>query len=141
MMASAFSRAYTLNPCFRAEPSNTPRHLAEFWMLEAELSFLDNLPELMDVVEDCLKETTSLLLKDRLEELEFCSKWIDKEALSRSRSLMEQEFARLSYTEAIEILKRVKRTWQYPVKWGLGLQSEHERYLAEEYCQKPVFVS
>lgn len=141
IVASALSRVYTMGPVFRAEPSMTPRHLSEFWMLEAEVAFLSNLDELLDFSEACLKETTRYLLETCGEDIDFLSTWVDKSLKSRLTQLVEQPFHRMTYTDAVEILQRSGHQFEFEVKWGQGLQSEHEKWLAGEYCKGPVFVT
>lgn len=141
LLAASMGRVYTLGPAFRAEPSNSTRHLAEFWMLEAEMAFLDNLPQLTNLIEACLQETTEHVMNTVPEDLAFCTARIDTGLEERLKWITDGQFARMTYTEAINALSNVKKSWDHPVKWGLSLQSEHEKYLAEEYCKKPVFVS
>ncbi|KAG0307211.1 hypothetical protein BGZ98_000785 [Dissophora globulifera] len=141
IIASALSRVYTMGPVFRAEPSMTPRHLSEFWMLEAEVAFLDKLDSLLDFSEACLKETTRHLLEHCGEDIEFLNTWVDKSLKSRLTQLVEEPFRRMTYTEAIEILQRSGEPFEFEPKWGQGLQSEHEKWLAGTYCKAPVFVT
>jgi asparaginyl-tRNA synthetase len=144
LLAAAVSRVYTLNPTFRAEKSLSTRHLAEFWMLEAEAAFLYKLDELLDLIEGCIKSTTKHVVENCSEELAFISATMDKkDHLKLLQDTMDTPFARVTYTEAIRILQTSAkdRVWEFPVKWGLSLQSEHERYLAEEYFKRPVFVT
>ncbi|TPX72844.1 asparagine---tRNA ligase [Spizellomyces sp. 'palustris'] len=142
MLASAMSRVYTLGPTFRAEPSLSSRHLAEFWMLEAEMAYITQIGELLDFIEACIRETTAFVLERSEEDIAFCTKWLDKDLPSRLAGLTSgQPFARVTYGEAVEILSNMNRVWEYPVQWGLALQSEHERYLAEEHFKGPVFVT
>ncbi|KAG0328433.1 hypothetical protein BGZ99_005298 [Dissophora globulifera] len=141
IIASALSRVYTMGPVFRAEPSMTPRHLSEFWMLEAEVAFLDKLDSLLDFSEACLKETTRHLLEHCGEDIEFLNTWVDKSLKSRLTQLVEEPFRRMTYTEAIEILQRSEEPFEFEPKWGQGLQSEHEKWLAGTYCKAPVFVT
>ncbi|KAF9184104.1 hypothetical protein BGZ51_003570 [Haplosporangium sp. Z 767] len=149
IIASALSRVYTMGPVFRAEPSMTPRHLSEFWMLEAEIAFIDKLDHLLDFSEACLKETTRYLLETCKEDIEFLNTWIDKNLKARLEQLVEQPFQRMSYTKAIEILQEEYQKQQsgkgykfeFEPKWGQGLQSEHEKWLAGSYCNGPVFVT
>ncbi|KAI7829614.1 asparaginyl-tRNA synthetase [Gamsiella multidivaricata] len=141
IVASAISRVYTMGPVFRAEPSMTPRHLSEFWMLEAEIAFLDKLDHLLDFSEACLRETTRYLLENCADDIEFLNTWIDKSLKSRLTQLVEQPFARMTYTEAIEVLQRSGERFEFEPKWGQGLQSEHEKWLAGSHCKGPVFVT
>ncbi|NGX38370.1 MAG: hypothetical protein K1000chlam2_01543, partial [Chlamydiae bacterium] len=139
-MACALSDVYTFGPTFRAENSNTPRHLAEFWMMEPEMAFCD-LDGNMDIAEDYVKAMIQTLFDKCQEDMEFFDRFIEKGLLDRLKNALENAFARLTYTEAIEILEKSGKSFEFPIKWGLDLQSEHERYLAEEYCKKPVFLT
>ncbi|KAG0296127.1 hypothetical protein BGZ96_010162 [Linnemannia gamsii] len=141
IIASALSRVYTMGPVFRAEPSMTPRHLSEFWMLEAEVAFLDKLDHLLDFSEACLRETTRYLLENCSEDIEFLNTWIDKSLKQRLTQLVEEPFKRMTYTEAVEILQKSGEKFEFEPKWGQGLQSEHEKWLAGSYCKGPVFVT
>ncbi|KAF9933497.1 hypothetical protein FBU30_005338 [Linnemannia zychae] len=141
IVASALSRVFTMGPVFRAEPSMTPRHLSEFWMLEAEIAFLDKLDHLLDFSEACLKETTRYLLENCSEDIEFLNTWIDKSLKQRLTQLVEEPFKRMTYTEAVQILQDSGETFEFEPKWGRGLQSEHEKWLAGTYCKGPVFVT
>ncbi|KAI1318104.1 Asparaginyl-tRNA synthetase [Mortierella claussenii] len=141
IIASALSRVFTMGPVFRAEPSMTPRHLSEFWMLEAEIAFVDKLDHLLDFSEACLKETTRFLLENCEEDIEFLNTWIDKSLKSRLTQLVEEPFKRMTYTQAVEILKQSGEPFEFEPKWGQGLQSEHEKWLAGTYCKGPVFVT
>ncbi len=138
--ACALSDIYTFGPTFRAENSNTSRHLAEFWMIEPEMAFADLLRN-MDVAEEYLKYCLHYTLKHCAEDLNFFDQWVEKGLLTRLRHVAETPFARLTYTEAIEILKKAPKTFEFPVEWGTDLQSEHERYLAEEHCKRPVILT
>ncbi|MBN1554830.1 MAG: asparagine--tRNA ligase [Phycisphaerae bacterium] len=131
---------YTFGPTFRAENSNTPRHLAEFWMVEPELAFAD-LNDDADLAEEFLKYVFSTVLNDGEEDLNFFNEHIDKTILETLRHIHESEFVRLTYTEAMDVLETAERDWDYPPKWGADLQTEHERYLTEETFQKPVIVT
>ncbi len=139
IFACALSNVYTFGPTFRAENSNTSRHAAEFWMIEPEMAFC-NLEGDMALAEDFVKH----LIRDAKEhcaaDLEFFSKFVDKELLKRLDFVLERPFQRCTYTEAIEILEKSGRTWEHPVKWGDNMQSEHERFLAEEHFKCPVTV-
>lgn len=140
IMALAFSNVYTFGPTFRAENSNTSRHLAEFWMIEPEMAFCD-LEGNMDLAEAFLKYIFKYVLENCAEDMEFFNKRIDKSVLETADNIVNNEFERITYTEAIAILEKTDKKFEYPVSWGLDLQSEHERYLAEEYFKKPVIVS
>ena len=140
VMAMAFSNVYTFGPTFRAENSNTSRHLAEFWMIEPEMAFCD-LQGDMDLAEAFLKYIFKFVLDNCPEDIEFFNKRIDKSVLERAENIINSEFARISYTEAIAHLEKAKRKFEYPVEWGVDLQSEHERYLAEELFKKPTIVT
>lgn len=139
-MALAFEKVYTFGPTFRAENSNTSRHLAEFWMVEPEMAFCD-LNGDMDLAEAFLKHLFRYLLERCPEDMEFFNQRIDSSVLETARNIVENEFQRLTYTEAIALLEKADRSFEYPVEWGVDLQSEHERYLAEEYFRKPVILS
>ncbi|GHV08090.1 asparagine--tRNA ligase [Clostridia bacterium] len=138
--AQAFSNIYTFGPTFRAENSNTPRHAAEFWMVEPEMAFCD-LSGDMDVAEAMVKHILRHVLSICEPELEFLNNFVDKGLLERLNSVANATFARISYTTAIEELEKVRDRFQYPVAWGADLQTEHERYLAEELIGDPVFVT
>lgn len=140
VFACALSDIYTFGPTFRAENSNTSRHLAEFWMLEPEMAFAD-LSKNMDVAEGYLKYVINKAMELLPKDLEFFDAWIEKGLITRLKNIVDEPFARMSYTEAIEILKKAPQKFEFPVSWGLDLQSEHERYLAEVYCQKPVILT
>ena len=137
--ALALTRVYTFGPTFRAENSNTSRHLAEFWMIEPELAFAD-LADNADLAEDFLKYTFKAVLDEREDDMAFFAKRIDDTAIERLRSVIDAEFERMDYSEAIDILKKAKKKFEFPVEWGLDLQSEHERYLAEEHVGRPIVV-
>ncbi len=138
--ALAFRDVYTFGPTFRAENSNTARHAAEFWMIEPEMSFAD-LSVNMDVAEAMVKFIISYCLEHGREELEFFNKFIDKTLLERLEKIVASDFVRITYTEAIALLEKAKKSFEYPVSWGIDLQSEHERYLVEEVYGAPVFVT
>lgn len=138
-MTHAFGKTYTFGPTFRAENSNTSRHAAEFWMMEPEICFCD-LDELMDNEEEMVKYVISYVMQECKDELEFLNKFVDNGLIERLKNVVENEFVRLDYTEAIKILEKVKDRFVFPVKWGVDLQSEHERYLTEEVYKKPVFL-
>ncbi len=141
--ATALGQIYTFGPTFRAENSNTPRHLAEFWMVEPEACFID-LTDLMDLEEDFIKYCVRWALDNCKEDLEFLNKMIDKTLLERLNSVVNTEFVRLPYTEGIKILQEAiakGKKFEFPCNWGDDLASEHERYLVEEYFQKPVIMT
>ena len=139
-MALAFSKVYTFGPTFRAENSNTPRHAAEFWMIEPEIAFAD-LGDDMALAEDMIKYVLSYVMKECPEEIAFFNSFVDKGLIERLNNIIESEFARVTYTEAVEILEKVRDRFEYPVAWGIDLQTEHERYLTEQVYGKPVFVT
>ena len=138
--AMAFRDIYTFGPTFRAENSNTARHAAEFWMMEPEMAFCD-LNCCMDIAEDMLKYVIKYVLDNAQEEMEFFDSFVDKGLLNRLTALVNADFARVTYTEAIDILKAADVKFEYPVSWGMDLQTEHERYLSETVYKKPVFVT
>ena len=138
--ALAFRNVYTFGPTFRAENSNTARHAAEFWMVEPEIAFAD-LQDDMQLAEDMLKYVMQYVIDECPEEMEFFNKFIDKGLLDRLNHVINSDFGRVTYTEAVEILQKSGRKFEYPVEWGIDLQTEHERYLTEEYFKKPVFVT
>lgn len=140
IMASALSDVYTFGPTFRAENSNTSRHLAEFWMIEPEMAFAD-LKANMECAEAYLKFCVNYALEHCKEDLEFFDKFIENGLLARLQNVASSPFAHIPYTQAIEILKKAPKKFEFPVEWGTDLQSEHERYLAEEYCKKPVILT
>ena len=140
--ATALGAIYTFGPTFRAENSNTPRHLAEFWMIEPEVAFID-LNDLMDLEEDFIKYCVNWALDNCKDDLEFLNKMIDKTLLERLQSVVKTDFIRLPYTEGIKILEEAVKNgkkFEFPVSWGMDLASEHERYLVEEHFQKPVIM-
>jgi asparaginyl-tRNA synthetase len=139
-MAMAFSNVYTFGPTFRAENSNTSRHLAEFWMVEPEMAFC-NLDGDMDLAEAFLKYVFNAVLKQCPEDMEFFNQRIDDSVLATAENIVSNEFARVTYTEAIALLQKSGKTFEYPVEWGLDMQSEHERYLAEDLFKKPTIVT
>lgn len=138
--ALALSEIYTFGPTFRAENSNTPRHLAEFWMIEPEMAFYD-IDDNMDLAEDFLKYLIIYALEHCSNDLEFLNKMYDKELLERLNSVINNDFVRITYTEAIEILNSSGVKFEYPTQWGSDLQSEHERYLVEKHFKKPVIIT
>ena len=131
---------YTFGPTFRAENSNTPRHLAEFWMIEPEMAFYD-LNDNMDLAEDFVKYIIRYALDNCREDLEFLNNMIDKALLERLKFVVDNEFVRITYTEAVSILTSSTKRWDYPVGWGRDLQAEHERYLVEEHFKRPVILT
>ena len=131
---------YTFGPTFRAENSNTPRHLAEFWMIEPEMAFYD-LNDNMDLAEDFVKYIIRYALDNCREDLEFLNNMIDKALLERLKFVVDNEFVRITYTEAVSILTSSTKKWDYPVGWGRDLQAEHERYLVEEHFKRPVIIT
>lgn len=136
----AFGDIYTFGPTFRAENSNTTRHAAEFWMIEPEIAFAD-LNDDMRLAEDMLKFIISYVLENAPDEMAFFNSFVDKWLLERLNNILENEFGRVTYTEAIELLEKSGEKFEYPVKWGVDLQTEHERYLTEKIFKKPVFVT
>ncbi len=136
----AFRNVYTFGPTFRAENSNTTRHAAEFWMIEPEIAFAD-LQDDMELAEDMLKYIIRYCLEHAPEEMEFFNSFIDKGLLERLHNVVDNEFAHVTYTEAIELLKKHADRFEYPVEWGCDLQTEHERFLTEEVYKRPVFVT
>jgi asparaginyl-tRNA synthetase len=138
--AMALSLVYTFGPTFRAENSNTPRHLAEFWMIEPEMAFYD-IHDDMDLAEDFLKYLIRYALEHCQSDLEFLNEKYDKELLTRLQSVVADTFVRLTYTEAVEILVKADQKWEFPVSWGTDLQAEHERYLVEKHFGKPVILT
>ena len=139
-MAMAFSKVYTFGPTFRAERSNTPRHAAEFWMIEPEIAFAD-LADDMKLASDMIKFVLRYVMENCPAELQFFNSFYDKGLLKRLENIVNSDFAHVTYTEAVEILTKVKDRFEYPVYWGCDLQTEHERYLTEEIYKKPVFVT
>ncbi|AFZ12677.1 asparaginyl-tRNA synthetase [Crinalium epipsammum PCC 9333] len=140
VMAMAFSNVYTFGPTFRAENSNTSRHLAEFWMIEPEMAFCD-LQGDMDLAEEFLKYIFKYVLETCPEDMEFFNQRIDNSVLATADNIINNQFERLSYSDAIALLEKADKQFEYPVNWGLDLQSEHERYLAEEVFEKPVILT
>ena len=135
----AMSRVYTFGPTFRAENSHTSRHLSEFWMVEPEIAFAD-LDDNADLAEDLLTNILSRALEEREDDMAFFQQRIDKTVIERMRSIIDNKFERMEYTEAIDILKNSGEKFEFPVKWGLDLQSEHERYLTEKHVGRPVIL-
>ena len=141
--ATALGAIYTFGPTFRAENSNTPRHLAEFWMIEPEIAFMD-LPDLMDLEEDFIKFCVKWALDNCKDDLDFLNKMIDKGLIERLEGILKEDFVRLPYTKGIEILQQAikdGKKFEFPCNWGDDLASEHERYLVEEYFKKPVIMT
>jgi len=138
--AMALGEIYTFGPTFRAENSNTPRHLAEFWMIEPEMAFYE-IEDNMDLAEEFIKYLVQYALDNCREDLNFLNNMIDKELISRLESVVNTKFVRLSYTEGVEILKNSGVKFEFPVAWGIDLQSEHERYLVEKHFKKPVILT
>ncbi len=138
--AMALSLVYTFGPTFRAENSNTPRHLAEFWMIEPEMAFYD-IHDDMDLAEDFLKYLIQYALDHCYDDLEFLNKMYDNELIERLKQVIASKFERLTYTEAVDILVASGQKWEYPVSWGTDLQAEHERYLVEKHFGKPVILT
>ncbi|CAD2224657.1 asparaginyl tRNA synthetase [Pseudoalteromonas sp. 3J6] len=137
--ASAMSKIYTFGPTFRAENSNTSRHLAEFWMVEPEVAFAD-LEDIAKLAENMLKYVFKAVLEERRDDMEFFALRVEKTAISRLEEFVEKDFAQVDYTDAVEILKACGKKFEYDVEWGVDLQSEHERYLAEEHFKAPVVI-
>ncbi|BFQ93100.1 asparagine--tRNA ligase [Gallibacterium anatis] len=137
--ACALSKIYTFGPTFRAENSNTTRHLAEFWMVEPEMAFA-TLADNAKLAEDMLKYVFKAVLDERMDDMEFFAKHIDNTVISRLQDFISSDFAQVDYTDAIEILKKSGKKFEFPVEWGIDLSSEHERYLAEEHFKSPVVV-
>ncbi|WP_250656166.1 asparagine--tRNA ligase [Alkalimarinus coralli] len=135
----AMSKVYTFGPTFRAENSHTSRHLAEFWMVEPEIAFA-NLNDDADLAEDFLKYLFSAVLNERSDDMAFFAERINKEAISRLQNVIDNQFVRMDYTEAVSILKSCGKKFEFPVEWGIDLQSEHERYLAEQHVGAPVII-
>lgn len=137
---AAFRNVYTFGPTFRAENSNTSRHANEFWMIEPEIAFGD-LEANMELGEDMIKFIIKHVMDECPEEIEFFNQFIEKGLIDKLNNVLNNEFGRVTYTEAIEILENCGKKFEFPVKWGIDLQSEHERYLSEEHFKKPVFVT
>lgn len=138
--ALAFRNVYTFGPTFRAENSHTARHASEFWMIEPEIAFAD-LEDNMQLAEDMIKYIIKYVLENCPEEMAFFNQFIDKTLLERLNALVNAKFERVTYTEAVELLKKSGKKFEYPVEWGIDLQTEHERYLTEELYKAPVFVT
>ena len=140
IFAMAFRNIYTFGPTFRAENSNTARHASEFWMIEPEIAFAD-LTDDMQVAEDMVKYIINYVLENAPEEMEFFNKFVDKGLMDRLNHVANSDFERVTYTKAVEILQNCGEKFQYPVEWGIDLQTEHERYLTEKVFKKPIFVT
>lgn len=138
--AMAFGKIYTFGPSFRAEKSNTPRHVAEFWHVEPEVAFAE-LPDIIEIAEALIKHIIRTFMEKCPEELKFFDAHFEKGLTEKLRSVVENDFAVMTYTEAIEKLKASGETFQYPVEWGCDLMTEHERYITEKICKKPVFLT
>ncbi|HKK20884.1 MAG TPA: asparagine--tRNA ligase, partial [candidate division Zixibacteria bacterium] len=139
LMAMALGDIYTFGPTFRAENSNTSRHASEFWMIEPEMAWAE-LDDSMDLAEDFLKHLFTFALEECKDDMDFFSKWVDKTVRDTLEGVVQSQFERLPYTEAIKILQASKEKFEFPVEWGLDMQSEHERYLTEKAFKKPVIV-
>ncbi len=139
IFACALGKVYTFGPTFRAENSNTSRHLAEFWMIEPEMAFYE-LTDNMDLAEKFLKRVFHDVLKECEEDMAFFNQWVDKTLLQTLKEIIDAEFVRLPYTKAVEILTQSEQSFEYPVEWGTDLQSEHERYLTEQHFKAPVIL-
>ena len=138
--ATALGAIYTFGPTFRAEHSNTPRHLSEFWMIEPEMAFYD-ITDNMDLAEDFIKYCINYALTNCMDDLEFLAKMYDPELIDRLRHVVEEKFVRLTYTEGVKLLEESGHKFEFPVYWGADLQSEHERYLVEHYFKRPVILT
>ena len=138
--AMAMGKIYTFGPSFRAEKSNTPRHVAEFWHVEPEVAFAE-LPDIIEIAEDMIKYIIKSVLEKCPEEMKFFNNFVEKGLIEKLQNVVNNDFAIMTYTEAIELLKKSGRDFQYPVEWGCDLQTEHEKYIAEEICKKPVFLT
>jgi asparaginyl-tRNA synthetase len=138
--ALAFHNIYTFGPTFRAENSNTTRHASEFWMIEPEVAFAD-LSDNMDLAESMIKYVIRYVLKNAAQEMEFFNEFIDQGLLARLQNIIDSDFDRVTYTKAVELLTNSGQDFQFPVAWGIDLQTEHERYLTEQIFKKPVFVT
>lgn len=138
--ATALGQIYTFGPTFRAENSNTPRHLSEFWMIEPEMAFYD-ITDNMDLAEEFVKYCINYALENSLDDIEFLQEMYDKDLIERLKFVVNNEFVRLSYTEGVKILEESGKKFEFPVHWGTDLQSEHERYLVEEHFKKPVILT
>ncbi len=140
MFACSHSKVFTFGPTFRAENSNTTRHLAEFWMLEPEMTYC-NIDDAMDTAEKCVRGVIKNVREECDGDIEFFNKRVDSTLIDRLKNTVEKDFSRITYTEAISILQKSKESFKFPVEWGCNLQSEHERYIAEQHCKGPVFIT
>ena len=140
LAAMALGEIYTFGPTFRAENSNTPRHLSEFWMIEPEMAFYE-INDNMELAEEFIKYLVQYALDNCADDLKFLNDMFDKELIERLTSVAKTEFVRLSYTEGVDILIKSGQIFEYPVSWGIDLQSEHERYLVEKHFKKPVILT
>ena len=138
--AMALGKIYTFGPSFRAEKSNTPRHVAEFWHVEPEVAFAE-LPDIIEIAEDMIKYIINAVLTRCPEEMKFFNNFVEKGLIEKLQNVVNNDFAIMTYTEAIEKLKESGKEFQYPVEWGCDLQTEHEKYISEEICKKPVFLT
>lgn len=138
--AMALGKIYTFGPSFRAEKSNTPRHVAEFWHVEPEVAFAE-LPDIIEIAEDLIKHIINTVLEKCPEELKFFNAHFEKGLIEKLQNVVSHDFAVMTYTEAIDALKKSGKEFQYPVEWGCDLMTEHERYIAEEVCKRPVFLT
>ena len=138
--ATALGQIYTFGPTFRAENSNTPRHLSEFWMIEPEMAFYD-INDNMDLAEEFVKYCIRYALDNCRSDIDFLAKMYDPELVSRLEFVLHNDFVRLTYTEGVDILKASGHKFEFPVEWGIDLQSEHERYLVEQHFKKPVILT
>ena len=138
--AMAMGKIYTFGPSFRAEKSNTPRHVAEFWHVEPEVAFAE-LPDIIEIAEDMIKYLINAVLTKCPEEMKFFDKHFENGLIEKLNNVVNNDFAIMTYTEAIELLKKADKDFQYPVEWGCDLQTEHEKYISEEICKKPVFLT
>ena len=138
--AMAMGKIYTFGPSFRAEKSNTPRHVAEFWHVEPEVAFAE-LPDIIEIAEDMIKYIINAVLTKCPEEMKFFNAHFEKGLIEKLENVVNNDFAIMTYTEAIELLKKSGKDFQYPVEWGCDLQTEHEKYISEEICKKPVFLT
>lgn len=139
LLATALGDVYTFGPTFRAENSNTSRHASEFWMIEPEMAFC-NLDEMMTLMEDFIKNLFNFALNEAEEEMDFFNQWIDEGRREMIEEIIQSDFGRITYTEAIDILENSDHDFEFPVSWGIDLQSEHERYLTEKHFEKPIMV-
>lgn len=139
MAAMGLGRIYTFGPTFRAEHSNTTRHAAEFWQIEPEVCFAE-IDDIIEIAEEFIKYIVKNVLDNCREEMEFFNQWVEKGLIEKLEAMLASDFGKLDYTDAVEILKKSGKEFKYPVEWGCDLQTEHERYLTEEYFKKPLFI-